>query len=131
MKGVKNTNNKAKSKVSTKQLVKTKHSIQGKRSRTKWSRLKNLTDKDIDTSDLPELTESFWANAIMGSPLRKRLISLRLDKDVIDWFKDAGPNYQTRINQVLRTYMEWKKGSGILKVAETKNSCLSTTRRTT
>ena len=60
-----------------------------------------------DNDDIPSLDDSFWNNAQMGSPLRKRLISLRLDNDIIDWFKDQGPNYQTRMNQLLRTYMEF------------------------
>jgi len=68
-----------------------------------------MKDEDIDTSEIPELDDSFWAQAEIGSPLRKRLISLRLDTDVIEWFKDQGPNYQTRMNQVLRAYMKWRQ----------------------
>ncbi len=78
-------------------------------SRTDWERLKRMKDEDIDTSEIPELDDSFWAQAEIGSPLRKRLISLRLDTDVIEWFKDQGPNYQTRMNQVLRAYMKWRQ----------------------
>jgi uncharacterized protein (DUF4415 family) len=62
-----------------------------------------------DVDEIPPLDETFWNNAVIGSPLRKRLISLRLDSDVIDWFKNQGMNYQTRMNQVLRSYMEWHK----------------------
>lgn len=76
-------------------------------SRTDWERLRQMRDEDIDTSEVAELDDSFWAQAEMGSPLRKRLISLRLDSDVIDWFKSQGPSYQTRMNQVLRAYMKW------------------------
>lgn len=61
----------------------------------------------IANDDIPPLDDSFWNNAQMGSPLSKRLISLRLDNDMIDWFKNQGPNYQTRMNQVLRTYMDF------------------------
>lgn len=64
-------------------------------------------EPDEDDDEIPTLDESFWAKAEMGSPLRKRLISLRLDNDVIDWFKQQGPSYQTRMNQVLRTFMEF------------------------
>ncbi len=60
-----------------------------------------------DSDEIPELNESFWENAMVGGPLRKKLISLRLDGDVIEWFRGNGPNYQTKMNQVLRTYMLW------------------------
>jgi uncharacterized protein (DUF4415 family) len=36
----------------------------------------------------------------------KQIVTIRLDVDMLDWFKSAGPGYQTRINQVLRDYME-------------------------
>jgi len=89
-------------------------------SRTDWNKLKNIKDRDIDTTEIPELDDSFWSNAIMGSPLRKQLISLRLDKDIINWFKASGPNYQTRINQLLRTYMEWNEQSKTPRIAESQ-----------
>jgi uncharacterized protein (DUF4415 family) len=64
---------------------------------------------DADDDDIPPLGEAFWSKAQMASPLKKQLISLRLDTDVIEWFKEQGPSYQTRMNQVLRTYMEYSK----------------------
>jgi uncharacterized protein (DUF4415 family) len=82
-----------------------KHNKKAK-SDTKLERLRNMEDKDIDTSDSPEVSDAAWANAVVGNPLRKKLISVRLDADVIEWFKSGGPNYQTRMNQVLRVYME-------------------------
>jgi uncharacterized protein (DUF4415 family) len=60
-----------------------------------------------DEDTIPILDEKFWSRAFIGSPLKKSLISLRLDNDVIDWFKNEGPNYQTRMNQVLRAYMQF------------------------
>lgn len=36
----------------------------------------------------------------------KQIVTIRLDVDMLEWFKSAGPGYQTRINQVLREYME-------------------------
>ncbi|MBA4027430.1 MAG: 3-oxoacyl-ACP synthase [Cyanobacteria bacterium DS3.002] len=73
-----------------------------------WTK-KNGSTVDDEDDEIPSLDESFWSNAQMGSPLKKRLISLRLDNDVVDWFKDQGPCYQTRMNQVLRSYMEYSK----------------------
>ncbi len=65
-----------------------------------------MTDEDIDTSDIPELDESFFRNAVLWMPKSKAMISLRLDQDVLDWFKAQGKGYQTRINAVLKAYKE-------------------------
>ena len=76
----------------------------------KFNKAQNLgksKEPDEDDDEIPTLDESFWSKAEMGSPLRKRLISLRLDNDVIYWFKQQGPSYQPRMNQVLRTFMEF------------------------
>lgn len=69
-------------------------------------RLDNLKDEDIDTSDIPELGEEFWKNAKVVFPGQKQAISIRLDDDVLEWFKAQGKGYQSRINAVLRSYME-------------------------
>lgn len=63
-------------------------------------------DKHIDYSDIPETDEAFWAKAKVHLPKRKQLISLRLDPDVIDWFREEGRGYQTKINAILRSYIE-------------------------
>ncbi len=68
-----------------------------------------MKDKDIDYSDSPELTDDFFKNATMTMPHNKVLITIRIDKDIIDWFKSDGPRYQTRINSLLRRYMKAKK----------------------
>lgn len=68
--------------------------------------LSNLADDDIDTSDIPEVTD--WSNAERGKFYRpiKKQITLRLDADMLEWFRKHGNKYQTRINQILRQYME-------------------------
>lgn len=68
--------------------------------------LSNLPDDDIDTSDIPEVTD--WSNAERGKFYRpiKKQITLRLDADMLEWFRKHGNKYQTRINQILRQYME-------------------------
>lgn len=65
-----------------------------------------LKDEDIDTSDIPELGEEFWKNAKVAFPGQKQAISIRLDDDVLEWFKAQGRGYQSRINAILRSYME-------------------------
>lgn len=76
-----------------------------KPSKTDWKRLSKMKDKDIDTSDIPELDEAFFQKAELRVP-PKQPVTLRLDADVLAWFKAGGQGYQTRINQLLRRYME-------------------------
>lgn len=72
-----------------------------KRSRTDWKRVDALRDSDIDFSDTAELGPDFFANAILW-PGPKQPITLRLDPDVLAFFRKHGPSYQTTINAVLR-----------------------------
>ena len=74
-------------------------------SKTDWKRLSEMDDKDIDMSDIPELDDSFFQNAEIKVP-PKQPVTLRLDSDVLVWFKSQGQGYQTRINKLLRSYME-------------------------
>ncbi|MBX9770319.1 MAG: BrnA antitoxin family protein [Candidatus Obscuribacterales bacterium] len=74
---------------------------------TDWERLSKMKDEDIDYTDNPPMTmEEFTKYAEYGIYANKQLISLRLDKDIIAWFKEQGPMYQTRMNGVLRAYMK-------------------------
>jgi uncharacterized protein (DUF4415 family) len=74
--------------------------------------LEAMTNEEIDTADIPEETE--WSGAVRGRFYRpvKKLRSVRLDADVIDWFKSSGGGYQTRINAALREYLESHKNRG-------------------
>ncbi len=74
-------------------------------SKTDWKRLAEMEDKDIDTSDIPELDDAFFQKAEVHVP-PKQPVTLRLDADVLMWFKSQGQGYQTRINKLLRRYME-------------------------
>jgi len=56
--------------------------------------------------ELAELPDDFWDQASLVVPVRKQAISLRVDEDVLDWFKQAGPRYQSRMNAVLRSFMQ-------------------------
>jgi uncharacterized protein (DUF4415 family) len=75
-------------------------------SKTDWVRLKEMTDSDIDTSDVPEIDKAFFKRTKIRLPHRKDSVSLRVDHDVLVWFKEKGPGYQTRINAILRAYTE-------------------------
>jgi uncharacterized protein (DUF4415 family) len=66
-----------------------------------------------DDPDWKDLIDIDWSNATLVVPIEKRPISIRLDSDVVDFFKATGKGYQTRINAVLRHYMdEMRKKSG-------------------
>ena len=62
-------------------------------------RLRNLKDEEIDYSDIPELDEAFFEKAVIVLPQPKASVSIRLDQEVLDWFKSQGKGYQTRINR--------------------------------
>jgi uncharacterized protein (DUF4415 family) len=64
-----------------------------------------LPDDQIDCSDIPFRPDAVWVKAI-NFPHTKKHISLRIDEDVLDFFRNTGSRYQTRINAVLRSYVE-------------------------
>jgi uncharacterized protein (DUF4415 family) len=83
-----------------------------RRSRTDWKRVDALRDEDIDFSEMPELGPDFFTRAILW-PGPKKQITLRLDPDVLTFFRKQGKGYQSTINAVLRKYVESRKsGSG-------------------
>ncbi len=64
-----------------------------------------MSDNDIDYSDIPQQLD--WAGAVRGKFYRpnKEAVTIRLDSDVVAWFKASEPKYQTAVNRVLRDYM--------------------------
>lgn len=76
---------------------------------TDWERVDAMADQDIDLSECDEITPEVFAKAVVRQGLepvrRKAQITLRLDSDVIGWFKNGGRGYQTRINSLLRAYV--------------------------
>lgn len=79
-----------------------------KQSKTNWDRVDALRDEDIDYSDSPRLTSDFFDQAVQW-PGNKELISLRLDPDILAFFRNQGKGYQTTINALLRKYMDAQK----------------------
>lgn len=73
---------------------------------TDFKRLRAMRDADIDFSDIPKLGKSFWKSARLVMPEPKDRLTIRVDHDVVEWLKKNGPGYQTRINAILRSYME-------------------------
>lgn len=74
-------------------------------SRDRLEELQNLPDSEIDTSDIPELDETFWHNARKVEPVSQETIAISLDKDIFNWLKHQTSEYHILINQVLRAYM--------------------------
>jgi uncharacterized protein (DUF4415 family) len=66
-----------------------------------------LPDRQVDTSDIPELPPGAWKDAVRGRFYRpvKQAVSMRLDADVVAWLKKRGKGYQTRANSILRQSM--------------------------
>lgn len=73
-----------------------------------FQRLVKMSDKDIDYSDIPEIDLDRLGKPLIGRFYRpiKKPISIRLDADVLEWFKDHSDKYQALINAVCRAYME-------------------------
>lgn len=80
-----------------------------KPSQTDWVRLSEMKDEDIDTSDIPPLDETLFANARLRLPKEKVSVTLDVDKDVLEWFKAQEADFQGRINAALRIYAEAHK----------------------
>ena len=77
--------------------------------RAKLNKLRRITDAEIARSspeELRDLPQDFWDDAVPVVPAAKVPISLRVDSDVLEFFRETGPRYQSRMNAVLRSYME-------------------------
>jgi uncharacterized protein (DUF4415 family) len=86
-----------------------KRTTSKKRSKTDWKRLDATRGGDIDFSDIPPMTPEMFAKSVvrvgLKASLPKEQITLRLDADVLQWFRGRGAGYQTQINALLRAYM--------------------------
>jgi len=93
-----------------------KKSITTPKSQTDWQRFNAITDEAIDFSDIPEITPEMFAKAVVRKgikmPAAKAQLTLRIDQDVLNWFKAQGSGYQTRMNALLRAYMEANQAKG-------------------
>lgn len=78
------------------------------RGRADLSRLRRASESEITRTSPPalrDLPESLWQDVRVVSPATKQAISIRLDQDVLDFFRASGPRYQSQINAVLRQYV--------------------------
>ena len=77
--------------------------------RADLARLRRTSEAEIARTapaELRDIPDDFWQDARVVTPVAKEAISIRLDQDVIAWFRASGPRYQSRINAVLRSYVE-------------------------
>ena len=81
--------------------------------KTDWAVVDALSDEEIEKAirnDPDAVPLDFdWSKAVLVIPPKKKAISIRVDEDVLDYFKKEGPGYQRRINAVLRSYMQQKR----------------------
>lgn len=77
-----------------------------KPTRTNWERLQNQDDTEIDTNDIPELTDTFFERAKLVIPAQLRERTVQIDEDIVQWFKARDQDYPESINQILRSYIE-------------------------
>ena len=85
-----------------------------RRGKTDWKKFRDRTDAEIEAGMAKDpvwrdFNEMDWSEAVLVIPPKKQAISIRVDEDVLDFFKKEGSGYQRRMNAVLRTYMEQKR----------------------
>jgi uncharacterized protein (DUF4415 family) len=79
--------------------------------KTDWDRLRRMTDEDVERAaladpDAPPTDFDFWQDAAAATPGERERVTLRLDREVVAFFRRQGPGYQKRMNAVLRAYVE-------------------------
>ena len=89
--------------------------------RTDWERLRREAEQGVEPDPDPDEGEFDWSRARVVLPASKTGVYMRLDDDIIAFFKEQGRGYQTRINAVLRGYVEAHR-QGAYKVVDAKKS---------
>ena len=84
-----------------------------RKGKTDWARFDAITDAEIEAAiandpDWADFKDIDWSGAVVVMPPKKKAISIRVDEDVLDFFKREGEGYQRRINAVLRSYVQQK-----------------------
>ncbi len=96
---------------------KSKPASKPRRGRTDWKRLARLSDADIERmaardKDNPATRKRDWAKSFAGLPPLKTPVNAKFDADVVAWFKSQGRGYQSRMNAVLRHFMDVHRKTG-------------------
>lgn len=85
-------------------------------SRTDWDAVRAKTEEELEADiasepDWDDIPHDWIKDAVLVDPTKKKLLSVRLDQDVVDWFKAQGRGYQTKMNSVLRTYVTHQRAA--------------------
>ena len=84
-------------------------------SKTDWTRIDAMTDDDIDTSDIPPLTDEFFAKAQLRSPTKSTdTVAVTVDTETLLWFRSKGEDAEQHIAATLRIYAEVQKNTALL-----------------
>lgn len=75
-------------------------------SETDWDRVDALTDEEIDTSDIPSLSDAFFAQATLREPRQNISVTVQIAPDVWAWFKAQGDECEQRLRAAIRIYAE-------------------------
>lgn len=81
-------------------------------SRTDWSRIDAMTDSDIDTSDIPPLTDEFFEKAKLRMPASSlSTVAVRIDSETLEWFQSKGEEADQHMAAALRIYADAQKNT--------------------
>lgn len=102
--------------MSRKRIVKRKAG-ERRRGRTDFARLDRMTDEEVEAAavadpDNPPATAEWLKTAKLVERPTKEAISIRIDADILEWFRTQGSRYQSMMNAVLRSYVEHKRAGG-------------------
>jgi uncharacterized protein (DUF4415 family) len=78
-------------------------------SKTDWNRIDEMTDEDIDTSDIPPLSEDFWVNAQLRLPKDLVTVKVEIDPETFAWFQSQGGTAQQQMSVALKIYAQANK----------------------
>ncbi|MFV9504444.1 MAG: BrnA antitoxin family protein [Oscillochloridaceae bacterium umkhey_bin13] len=73
---------------------------------TDWARVDAMQDDEIDTSDIPPLTDKFFKRAVVRLPDQRVVVTMHVDPEILAWFKAQGDDYEQRMHAALRIYAE-------------------------
>ena len=81
--------------------------------RTDWAKIERTTAAEIEasiTADPDDIEgEPDWTKSVIGLPVRKDPVTLRIDHNVLEWFRTPGKGYQTMMNNVLRAFVQTRR----------------------
>jgi uncharacterized protein (DUF4415 family) len=92
-----------------------KGNVMSNTSRTDWDRIDAMSDEDIDTSDIPPLTDEFFAKAKLRMPSSLATVAIRVDAETLAWFQSKGEEAEQHMAAALRIYAEAQKNAASMR----------------